>query len=71
MRTGWVIAALVLAVGTRAAWAQEQSEDPDKPGGQAADGKDDDEEEPAFSHKGQVGLHLQGVIAQLEILIQF
>ncbi len=68
MRTGWVIAALVLSLGMRAASAQEQSEDPDKPGAQAAGDKDDDEEEPAFSHKGQVGLHLQGVMGYRSIV---
>ncbi len=67
MRPGWVIAVLVLSLGTRAVEAQEAAEDPDKPGAGAAQDKDD-EDEPAFTHKGQVGLHLQGVMGYRSIV---
>jgi len=66
MRTGSVIAVLALSLGGRVVHAQEQ--DPDKPGAQAAQEEDDDQEEPAFSHKGQVGLHLQGVMGYRSIV---
>src|SRR5262245_789049 len=70
MRAAWVIAALALSLGTRAAWAQEQTEDPDKPGAEPAQGedKDDDDDQPAFTHKGQVELHLQGVMGYRSIV---
>jgi hypothetical protein len=69
MKAGWVVAALVLSLGTRAAGAQEESEDPDKPGASAAQDTDGEEEdEPAFTHKGQVELHLQGVMGYRSIL---
>src|SRR6185503_14001352 len=66
MRTGSLIAVLALALGGRVVHAQEQ--DPDKPGAEPAQTEDDDEEEPAFSHKGQVGLHLQGVMGYRSIV---
>jgi hypothetical protein len=70
MRTGRVIAALVLSLGTRAAQAQEETEDPNKPGAESAQGEDEDDDgdEPAFTHKGQVGLHLQGVMGYRSIV---
>ena len=63
-----MIAALVLSLGTRAAWAQEQTGESDKPGAEPAQGEDTDDDEPGFTHKGQVGLHLQGVMGYRSIV---
>jgi hypothetical protein len=69
MRTGgWVIAALVATLATRAAGAQEKTEDPDKPAAGSAQDEDQDEDEPSFTHKGQVELHLQGVMGYRSIV---
>jgi hypothetical protein len=69
MTRGWVIAALVASLGTRAAYAQEEAaEDPEKPGEAAQDDGDADEDGVAFTHKGQVELHLQGVMGYRTIL---
>ncbi len=70
MRRGWVIGLLAVWLGARAAAAQE-ADDPAKPGEPGAapeEDADDDEEEPAFSHKGQVTLHLQGVLGYRSIV---
>ena len=71
MRRGWVIAVLAVSLGGRAALAQESdgaAEDEENPGAAQAEEADDDEDEPAFSHKGQVGLHLQGVLGYRSIV---
>ncbi|HEU5056780.1 MAG TPA: hypothetical protein VFU21_09640 [Kofleriaceae bacterium] len=52
MRRGWVIVLAVWLGGPRGAAAQEAAGD----------------DEPAFSHKGQVGLHLQGVMGYRAIV---
>lgn len=66
MRRGWFIAVLAATLGARAAHAQEAT-DPEKPA-QPDDEAQEDEDEPAFSHKGQVGVHLQGVMGYRSIV---
>jgi len=71
MRRGWVIVVLAASLGGRSALAQDSAgaaDDAEKPDA-AGDGQaEDDEEEPTFSHKGQVGLHLQGVLGYRSIV---
>lgn len=76
MRRGWVIVALAASLGARTAAAQEEpgapgDRDEEVPGpaqpGEVEEERDDDDA-PAFSHKGQVGLHLQGVIGYRSIV---
>lgn len=71
MRRGWVIVALAASLGARAAHAQDE-EVPERPGAQGAvqdaSEEEDEEDQPAFDHKGQVGLHLQGVMGYRSIV---
>lgn len=75
MRRGWVTVVLAMSIGGRAAMAQEAAspgdeENPnaEKPAGPQDDEADEDADEPAFSHKGQVGLHFQGVMGYRSIV---
>ena len=80
MRRGWVIVVLAASLGAaRAAAAQDAADDPETPGEPGAatgeaeapeeDGEEgEDDDAPTFSHKGQFGLHLQGVLGYRAIV---
>jgi hypothetical protein len=67
----WLSAVLAASIGGRIAWAQEAA-DEEQPApavaGAPDEDKEEEEEEEPFSHKGQVGLHLQGVTGYRSIV---